>query len=176
MDPITIAMGLAQFAPQIVKWVTGSSKAAEAATQVVEIAKVVTGRDQGPLALSALQADPALALQFRQSVMAQEVDLDKLYLADVQSARDRDVSLAIAGRRNIRADVMVGVAFIAVLAIAALMVLGGVDGGTAAGGFLATIGGMFARNIGTAFDFEFGSSRGSQNKDESIATALRKLP
>ena len=40
MDPITIAMGLAQFAPQIVKWISGSDKAAEAAATVVGTQKV----------------------------------------------------------------------------------------------------------------------------------------
>ncbi|MEC9434418.1 MAG: hypothetical protein VYD87_16060 [Pseudomonadota bacterium] len=36
-------------------------------------------------------------------------------------------------------------------------------------GFLTGIGGMFARNLGTAFDFEFGSSRSSREKDERLA-------
>ena len=34
----------------------------------------------------------------------------------------------------------------------------------AAMGFLIGIGGMFARSIGTAFDFEFGSSRESESR------------
>ncbi len=42
MDPISIAFGLAQFAPQIIKWITGSDKAADAAEKVVDIAEAVT--------------------------------------------------------------------------------------------------------------------------------------
>jgi hypothetical protein len=42
-------------------------------------------------------------------------------------------------------------------------------------GFLSGIGGMFARNIGTAFDFEFGSSRGSADKTRELA-ALHAAP
>ena len=34
MDPITIAMGLAQFAPQLVKWITGSDNAAAGAQKL----------------------------------------------------------------------------------------------------------------------------------------------
>ena len=100
MDPISIAFGLAQFAPQIIKWITGSDKAAEAAGQVVDIAETITGRT-GPAALDALKADPALVLQFRQAVMASEADLDKAYLADqyaspksYQSAADAQAFLA----------------------------------------------------------------------------------
>lgn len=87
MDPISIAFGLAQFAPAVLKWITGSDKAADAASKVVEIAQAVTGRPAAE-AVAALQADPALVLQFRQAVMAQEADLDKAYLADRRSARD----------------------------------------------------------------------------------------
>lgn len=40
-----------------------------------------------------------------------------------------------------------------------LIVFAGVDGTTAAGGFLLTIGGVFTNKLGSAFDYEFGSSR-----------------
>ena len=37
MDPITIAMGLSQFVPSIIKWISGSDKAADAATAPVDV-------------------------------------------------------------------------------------------------------------------------------------------
>lgn len=104
MDPITIAMGLAQFAPQVLKWITGSDKAADAASAVV--AQQVTGKGSGAEAFQALKADPALVLQFRQTLAAQEADLDKAFLADTQDARKRDTDLAKLGQRNRRADAM----------------------------------------------------------------------
>lgn len=69
MDPITIALGLAQFAPGIIRWITGddNSKVASAADKIVGVAKSVTGKDSGEAALAAIQADPALALQFQQA-------------------------------------------------------------------------------------------------------------
>lgn len=78
MDPITIAMSLAQFVPQITKWVTGSDKAEQVAQKAIEIAQTVTGKPTGDQALADLQADPALVLQYRQAVLAQEVSFQQL--------------------------------------------------------------------------------------------------
>lgn len=171
MDPISIAMGLAQFAPAIVRWVSGSDKAGEVAEKVVDVAKIVTGTATGEDALAAIQADPSLVLQFRQRIIDVEADLDKAYLADRQNARNRDVALAQAGHRNVRADIMVAVAFFSVICIA-LVLAYFTDLKGEVIGFLTAVGGMFARNIGTAFDFEFGSSRSSQNKDAVIGKVL----
>ena len=56
----------------------------------------MTGR-KGTEALDALKADPALVMQFRQAVMANETELDKAYLADRADARKRDTALAQSG-------------------------------------------------------------------------------
>lgn len=90
MDPITIAMGLAQFVPQIAKWITGSDKAADVAQKAVDIAQAVTGLPTGDAALKAMQADPALVLQYRQAVLAQEVEFQKLA---VQNASDINATM-----------------------------------------------------------------------------------
>lgn len=85
MDPITIAMGLAQFAPSLVKWITGSDKAGDVAQKAIDIAKVVTGSTTGDAALAALQADPNLVLKYRQAVLDQELEFQRLA---VQNATD----------------------------------------------------------------------------------------
>jgi hypothetical protein len=90
MDPITIAMSLAQFVPQITKWVTGSDKAEQVAQKAIEIAQTVTGKPTGDQALAALQADPALVLQYRQAVLSQEVSFQQLA---VQNASDINKSI-----------------------------------------------------------------------------------
>lgn len=90
MDPITIAMSLAQFVPQIAKWITGSDKAEEVAQKAIDIAQAVTGQPTGDAALKAMQADPALVLQYRQAVLAQEVDFQKLA---VQNASDINATM-----------------------------------------------------------------------------------
>ncbi len=77
MDPITLALGLAQFVPGIIRWISGDdqSKAASVADQVVAVAKDVTGAASGDSALAAIKADPALALQLQQAWMAHDLSL-----------------------------------------------------------------------------------------------------
>jgi len=171
MDPISIAFGLAQFAPQIIKWITGSDKAADAAGAVVEIAETVTGR-KGADALDALKADPALVLQFRQSVIAQEADLDKAYLADRADARKRDAVFISSGTRNYRADVMF---FLAVLMIAGLVWLVWKDPSINEymKGIFTLVLGRFLGYLDNIYNFEFGSTRTSKAKDATIENLTR---
>jgi hypothetical protein len=84
MDPITIAMGLAQFVPQIVKWI-GGDKAGTVAQTVVDVAQQVTGKPTGDQALAALQADPNLVLQYRKAMLDQATIFEQLA---VQNAAD----------------------------------------------------------------------------------------
>lgn len=166
MDPITIAMGLAQFAPAILKWITGSDKAAEAAGKVVEIAQAVTGKT-GPDAVAALQADPALVLQFRQAVMANETDLDKAYLVDRADARKRDTAFISAGRYNWRGDLL------SLLAVGGLVfcvwfIARDADMPERAVNAIMFVAGVLAAAVRDVYGFEFGSSRGSKEKDEAL--------
>jgi hypothetical protein len=166
MDPISIAFGLAQFAPQIIKWITGSDKAADAAGAVVDIAEQVTGR-KGADALDALKADPALVLQFRQSVMAHEADLDKAYLADRADARKRDAVFIASGSRNYRADFMF---VLAVAMISALVWLVWKDPSINEymKGIFTLVLGRFLGYLDNIYNFEFGSTRASKTKDATI--------
>lgn len=74
MDPITIALGLAQIAPTIVRWIAGD-KAGENAQKVVDVATRVTGISDPQSAADAISKDPAIALQFQQAWLAQEVSM-----------------------------------------------------------------------------------------------------
>ncbi len=172
MDPITTAMALAQFAPQLVKWLTGSDKAAEAAGKVVEVAETVTGR-KGFDAVDAIRGDPVLALQFQTAVLNVEADLDKAYLADRADARARDIALARAGQRNVRADVMIIGAVVGLLACLIVLVRfqNQVPGEVV--GIVSTIAGLFGACLRDAFQYEFGSSRGSADKSALIEKLQR---
>lgn len=79
MDPISIALGLSQVVPGLIRWISGDdqSKAAKVADQVVSVAKAVTGRESGEDALAAVRADPALALQLQQAWMSHEIELTR---------------------------------------------------------------------------------------------------
>lgn len=167
MDPITIAMGLANFAPQILKWVTGSDKAEAAATAVVDIAKKVTGLDKGDEAVEAMKANPELALQFRLAVMNNSSDLDKAYLADVADARKRSTLLAQAGMKNWRPDVMF---ILAIAVISALVWLIWKDPSINeyVKGIFTLVLGRFLGYLDNIYNFEFGSTRSNKQKDETI--------
>lgn len=90
MDPITIAMTLAQFAPSLLKWITGSDKAEAVAQKAIDIAQQVTGTTSGDAAIKALQTDPNLVLQYRQAVLDQELEFQKLA---VQNATDVNATM-----------------------------------------------------------------------------------
>lgn len=169
MDPITIGLTLAsQFAPEIIKYFTNSDKAGQVAGKVIEIAQTVTGKAVPDEALEALKADPALALQFRTAVMANETELQRMYLADVQSARDRDVKIQQAGGHNHRANVLAGMAVLLVIACLVIVVwMSGID--EFAKGTITLICGRALGWVEQIFSFEFGTTRSSKVKDDTIS-------
>jgi len=172
MPLIPIAMALAQFAPGIIKLLTGSDKAEEVASQVVGIAQTVTGTGDPESALAAIKADPNKVLEFQQAMSAQQVDLEKAYLADVASARARDIALAQAGQINHRANILVAAAILLVIGCLVVVVWQ-----TNANDFVkATITLILGRALGWVeqiFSFEFGSTRANKAKDDTINKLAR---
>lgn len=167
MIPVAAAMALAQFAPVIIKYLTGSEKAEQAAQAVVGIAETVTGM-KGDAAVEAIKADPNLAMQFRMAVIAQEADLDKAYLLDRQDARKRDVAFIGAGRWNVRGDLL---ALLSVVGLIVCVWFVARDSSLPerAVNAIMFVAGTLAACVRDVFAFEFGSSRGSKEKDELIA-------
>ena len=168
MDPVTIALTLAsQFAPSIIKYFSNSDTAVTVAGQVIGIAKTVTGTGTPEAAVEALQLDPALAMQFQTAVMANDTDLVKAYLSDTQSARMRDTELAKAGIRNHRANILAAAALLLVV-LCLTMVVWSLSMNEYA---QATIGLILGRALGWVeqlFSFEFGTTRASKAKDDTI--------
>ena len=168
MDPVTIAFGLAQYAPSIIKWLSGSEKAEEAAQKVIDVARVVTGKQDASEAAEAIQADPAMLMQFRQAMASIEADMDRAYLADRQNARGRDVAFVQAGRWNIRADLL---ALLSVTGLIVCVWFVARDSSLPerAVNAIMFVAGTLAACVRDVFAFEFGSSRGSREKDALIA-------
>ena len=168
MDPVTIAFGLAQYAPSIIKWLSGSEKAEEAAQKVIDVARVVTGKDDASEAVEAIRADPAVLMQFRQAMANIEADMDRAYLADRQNARGRDVAFVQAGRWNIRADLL---ALLSVTGLIVCVWFVARDSSLPerAVNAIMFVAGTLAACVRDVFAFEFGSSRGSRDKDAIIA-------
>jgi hypothetical protein len=159
------AMALAkEFIPGLADHIFGD-KVGKVAGQVIDAAEQITGTGDPNDALTALKADPKLALEFKQNMASLQVDLDKAYLADRQNARDRDVKLKQAGYQNVRADFMLTGAFASFVAIVYFAWDGRLDMPDQIFALLNMAAGMLLGMIKDAFQFEFGSSRGSKEKD-----------
>ena len=176
---IPLAVSLAtEFLPSMVSKIFGD-KTGRVAETVISAAAEMTGvaitSDVGvEHAADVLRNNPELMVQFQTRMAEIELEETKAYLGDVQSARKRDTDLAKAGKTNYRADVMVAGAFMAITVIAVFLIMREeIDAGVMA--FLTTIGGMLMKNISTAFDFEFGSSRSSKGKSEDMGNLMKLL-
>jgi hypothetical protein len=102
VEPISIALGLAQFAPMIAGWL-GGSKAKDVASKVVGLAEAVTGKS-GEGALAAIQADPNLAVQFQLKVLENQITLAQI-AADTEKAElDAEVKVTDAVNQSIQAE------------------------------------------------------------------------
>ena len=99
-----LALKLAPVIPSVVG-LFGGRNAEAVAEKVVGMAEAVTGKT-GEEAVSAVLADPALALKLEQAYMRHVVKLERLYMDGVKDARARDVELRKIGGGNWRADVL----------------------------------------------------------------------
>lgn len=165
MDPLTIALGLAQLAPSLMRYFGVGEKPVAVAEQVVGLAKTITGQPSGEAALATLQADAAKAHEFRLAVLQSDAELERAYLDDRKDARSRDVALVQAGYRNKRADWMVLFDVIGLIACLVVLVFFRKDVPGEVVGLLSTIASIFGLCLRDAHQFEFGSSRGSREKD-----------
>ncbi|MEI8295010.1 MAG: hypothetical protein WCG04_00605 [Alphaproteobacteria bacterium] len=171
---IATALALAEFAPSIARWL-GDSQAQDVAQAVVDTAKRVTGAPNDAEAISCLQENPALVADFQRAILQIDADLTRAYLQDRQDARARDVALRQAsGERNIRADIMVVSAALGLVFCLCSLAYYSTELPGEAVGIISTIAGIFGACLKDAYAFEFGSSRGSKDKDMAMATMLEK--
>jgi hypothetical protein len=169
MDPLTVALSLAQFAPSILRFFGVGEKPAAVAEKVLQIAQAATGAQTPEAALAALKENAQAAQQFQLAVLAADSKLEELFLADRANARDRDVKVrTLTGGYNWRADLM-----IVCCAAAFVYIVYAINGNpTLKPEVLAIFNmavGALLKMLGDAFSFEFGSSRGSKEKDELLA-------
>lgn len=163
--PIVAILGaLAQFAPMVAKYF---GKGENVATAVANIAQQVTGSATPEEALAKLQADAALQLKFKEEVMANETHLEEVYLQDTQNARLRDIELAKAGQSNKRANIL---AALAILLVALCLVDAVWDSqlNEYAKGIVTLVLGRALGWVEQIFSFEFGTTRASKTKDDTI--------
>lgn len=175
MPLIPLAVALAQFAPSLMRFFGAGEASAAVAEKVVGIAAGITGTKDPAEILASLKANAELAHQFNMAMLAADADLEKAYLADRQDARRRDIELRkLTGGKNKRADVMVIGAVVGLISCLVVLVFFKKDIPGEVVGIVSTIAGIFGACLRDAFQFEFGSSRGSKDKDELLTAQLRR--
>lgn len=176
--PALIAAAV-RFAPELARLI-GGAKAEDAARVVGDVLTTVVPEARSEIeALEKLRLSPELQLEFRKQLLANELRLVEIAAADTADARKRDIEVRrLAGGSNDRANAMIALAAVGSIgAMLAMLALGWfkarfadnisseVFGALLAQ--LATLGSAFMLCLRDAFQFEFGSSRGSRLKDET---------
>lgn len=172
---LPIALALAQIAPGIIQYFTGSEKAANVAAKVVDIAQTITGTEAPEAALAALQADPAKALEFQQAVLNADIELTKAQLADVQSARHmQEIAL---GQDDLFSKRFVYY-FASGWSLFAMIYFAGVTFGTVTedGRRVADtiLGVLISSVLGSMMAYFYGSTKGSAEKTRLLAASTPK--
>jgi len=170
MPIVPIAMALANFVPGILKLLTGSDKVEEVAGKVVDIAQTVTGTSDGEAALAAIKADPNKVLEFQQAMAAQQTDLEKAYLLDVQGARQMQIAALAQDDLFSKRFVYYFAIFWSIFAMAFFTAVTFLPIQGFGQRIADTILGVLVSTIITGiFHYMYGSTRGSAAKTELIA-------
>lgn len=157
MDPISIALGLAQFAPSILRFFGAGEKPVAVAEKVVGIAQQVTGAQTPEEALQRMRADAQMQHEFQMKMLEQDAELEKAYLADRQNARARDIEFIKAGRPNLRGDIL---AYCAIGALILSIVLAyTLDLSGPQQNILSALIGALVMLVKDVYGFEFGASK-----------------
>lgn len=170
---IPIALALAQFAPALFRFFEAGNESTAVADKVAEIAATVTGSTTPEGALGQIAGSLELQAKFKQAVMERDLELERIYIADIQSARQRDVELAKAGQRNRRADFLAALAII-VIVILVLVVWQDPTINEYVKGIFTLVLGRFLGYLDGIYNFEFGTSRGSEQKQRTLDEMLRR--
>lgn len=159
---------------QVVPWVAKYFKSSDTVIgTVVDKASEVVNRIGGGSTLqesiTTILGDSVKLAQVNLEMKRLEVEWDQIYLEDVQSAREMQVALVQAGQKNYMS---ISMYILAVIVIGALMwyVLKDDSINEFARGIITLGLGRFLGYLDGIYNFEFGTTRGSRAKDETIAT------
>lgn len=182
-----LALALA-LAPTLASWVGFG----DVATKVVNVMKEMLGTDDpehAHAAFEGLSADQRIALQVRLAEIATErernqqqaaaaamtAQLDEMrsQMNDIANARARDMEIRKSGGSNMRSNILAGYIMVGIIAVLVMLLLGprlGLsEGGAIVSGFTIALG-VLLNMLKDVVGFEFGSSRGSRDKDASVQT------
>lgn len=161
---VTMALGLIEFAPVIAK-LMGGNDSGSVAEKIVETAQSLTGSSDINHMRNTFRSSPEAQLQFQR-------EIEKLGMEDRSNARQRDAALFQSGRRNLRGDIMVLSALLGLLGCLAALTIFKMSLSGEVIGIVSTIAGIFGSCLKDAYAFEFGSSRGSKEKESHLIDLL----
>ena len=172
---ISAAAALAPFFPSLLNWIAGKD-GEKMAKHILDAAKMTTGQKDLSAITHIFQKNPEALLSFQKILKQMEQTHHMQHVTDRLSARERDMSFVQNGRKNTRADIMVIAAALGlVLCLISLALYKSALPGEAVG-IISTIAGIFGACLKDAYAFEFGSSRGSKEKDWQVNHFLKQLP
>jgi hypothetical protein len=167
------ALSLAQITPKIATWLSGT-KAETISRKIVDIAKEITNTNDELKAIEKIRADRHMHMLFQKALINSEREIELAIIKDKENARYRDIAIINSGKRNKRADVMVVSAALGLIACLCFICLYQKELPGEVVGIVSTIAGIFGSCLKDAYNFEFGSSRGSKEKDHTMASMLDK--
>lgn len=165
MLPLLVAA--ANLAPVLVKFLGAGTATEEVATKVAEIATTVAGTSSPEEAMQAILTDAAKANEFRIAINKQYMDLEEMFIKDIQDARDRDVKLAQTGFRNYRANWLTGFAIALVMFLLFVIIWVTIKDEWIKGVLLVALGRAWGY-MDQIYGFEFGTTKQSKAKDDTI--------
>lgn len=103
--------------------------------------------------------------------MANETETVKAFLADTQSARERDKAFLVAGKKNFRGDILAYAAMGALVGVILLLFVFKVPQESRE--ILLVVLGALVAIVKDVYGFEFGSSKDSQRNAQAVSDMLK---
>ena len=155
------------------KWI--KSYSIESVSKViVSLAKSITGSNTINGSINKLNNNNDLQIKLQELIMKNEYEIELSIINDKQNARMRDIEYIKHNGRNTRADIMVVSAALGLISCLLIIIYcKNIQGEII--GIISTMAGIFGSCLKDAYSFEFGSSRGSKEKDLTVASILSKI-
>ena len=170
--PIPLLLSLSSLFPVVMKAMKADNK--PVMEKIAHMAKSITQSAVPEKVMELLETNGPMRQQFDGELLKINQAMEAASLEDRQNARNRDLTLAKGGSGNLRADIMVVAAALGLAGCLCCLVFYETSLPGEAVGIISTVAGIFGACLKDAYAFEFGSSRGSKNKDAQVATLLQR--
>jgi hypothetical protein len=168
MDPISIALGLAQFAPTLLRFFGVGEKSVAVAEQIGQTAQVISGAKSPGEALEMIKQNQQMQIAFQTAIMQQNAQLEAMYVADRADARKRDAAFLTAGRNNVRGNILAYSAILSLVGLIYFLFFKTTEMPKTVENLLLMLAGALMAIVKDVYAFEFGSTRDSQAKTQMI--------